>query len=199
MKREPKFIRSLSFAVNGLVDAAVAQPNVRVHLVSMSLVGLVGSGIDWPGWALATMSLCVAAVLTAELLNTAIESTVDLFSPDRNTLARIAKDSAAAAVLVASTASVLGLGICIVESQDLIATQATRVYRQLFVGLPVAAIVGFLAHPFARPTVFHTLCFLGGVLLTVATAVRGSNLMMSAMVLLSLIWAFATGLRRMRK
>ena len=49
------------------------------------------------------LALSVSFVLFAELLNTAIEVVVDLVSPDYHPLARIAKDTAAGAVLVAAT------------------------------------------------------------------------------------------------
>lgn len=45
--------------------------------------------------------LCCALVLSLELVNTAVEALVDLASPDVHPLAKVAKDVAAAAVLVA--------------------------------------------------------------------------------------------------
>jgi diacylglycerol kinase len=48
------------------------------------------------------LGAAVSAVWTAELMNTAVERTVDLVSPDEHPLAEAAKDTAAGAVLVAS-------------------------------------------------------------------------------------------------
>jgi len=51
--------------------------------------------------------LLIAAVIAAELLNTAIEAVVDLVSPDYHPLAKAAKDTAAGAVLILAIAALL--------------------------------------------------------------------------------------------
>ena len=56
-------------------------------------------------WAL--IVLAVAIVWTAEFINTALEAVVDLASPQHHPLARVGKDVGAAAVLIASLASIL--------------------------------------------------------------------------------------------
>lgn len=58
---------------------------------------------------LAPIVLCCALVLSLELVNTALEAVVDLVSPQFHPLAKVAKDAAAAAVLVASVGA-LGVG-----------------------------------------------------------------------------------------
>ena len=79
-------------------------------------IGLLALVLAWalaltpPEWAvvLATITL----VLVLELLNTAVEAAVDLASPARHPLAKIAKDVTAGAVLVAAAGSVLiGLAV----------------------------------------------------------------------------------------
>lgn len=57
--------------------------------------------------SLVPIILCCALVLTLELLNTAIEATIDLLAPGVHPLAKTAKDAAAAAVLVAAAGAVL--------------------------------------------------------------------------------------------
>ncbi|GIP51694.1 hypothetical protein J42TS3_07290 [Paenibacillus vini] len=56
---------------------------------------------------LALLLLVISVVITAELLNTAIEAAVDLATPEWHRLAKIAKDAAAGAVLVAAAFAVL--------------------------------------------------------------------------------------------
>jgi diacylglycerol kinase len=60
------------------------------------------SRIEW-----VILILTIAAVWTAELTNTAIETVVDLASPEQKPLAKIAKDVAAGAVLVTAIAAIL--------------------------------------------------------------------------------------------
>ena len=57
------------------------------------------------GADLVPVLLCCALVLTLELVNTALEALVDLVSPTYHPLARIAKDAAAGAVLIAGVGS----------------------------------------------------------------------------------------------
>jgi diacylglycerol kinase (ATP) len=56
--------------------------------------------------------LAIGLVLTAEMLNTVVESLVDLYTDEYHPLAKIAKDTAAGAVLISSAAA-LGVGIAV--------------------------------------------------------------------------------------
>lgn len=100
-------VRSFRYAVTGLHYLARTQPNFRVHLTAA--VAALGTGIALEISAIETVALLltIGLVLVAEALNTAIEAVVDLASPDVHPLARIAKDAAAAAVLIAALIAVL--------------------------------------------------------------------------------------------
>ena len=99
---------SFLYAAKGLRYAFLTQRNFRVH-VGFTLVAFVlGLVFGLTKSDLAIMALTATSVLIVELLNTAIESVVDLaigrtFHP----LAQIAKDCSAAAVLVASISSLV--------------------------------------------------------------------------------------------
>ena len=84
--------------------------NARIHLVATVLV--CGAGFLLNISALEWMSVifAVGLVWVSESLNTAIEKITDLASPEYHELARITKDTAAAAVLIASvTSAIIGL------------------------------------------------------------------------------------------
>jgi Diacylglycerol kinase len=99
---------SFRYATQGLVYGFVSQRNFRIHVCIGSVVFGLGVWLQLPPIQLAVLVLTVAAVLVLELLNTAIESVVDLAIGRRfHPLARIAKDCAAAAVLVAAISSLL--------------------------------------------------------------------------------------------
>lgn len=88
-------------ALNGILAAYRSERNLRIHITIAILTITLGffmclSLIEW-----CLIALCIALVVTAELINTAIEVWVDLVSPDQNPLAGKAKDVAAGAVLVA--------------------------------------------------------------------------------------------------
>jgi diacylglycerol kinase len=95
-----KLIKGFGYAFKGMAYAARTQLNFRVHLLAMFVAIGLGfylhiSTAEWC-WIVA----CVAAVLTTELLNTAIEILVDLVSPGYNEKAGRIKDVSAAAVLI---------------------------------------------------------------------------------------------------
>jgi diacylglycerol kinase (ATP) len=98
---------SLRYAAQGLAHAFLTQRNFRIHAVVGVLAFSLGLWLHLSPDRLAVLVLTVTAVLVLELINTAIESVVDLAIGRRfHPLARIAKDCAAAAVLVAALASV---------------------------------------------------------------------------------------------
>ena len=107
MTRIEKFVNGFKYAGKGLSYAFRTQLNFRVHVLSFILVTALSfylkiSPEEWL-WILGASAL----VLMAELFNTAIETLVDLVSPDYNVKAGIVKDVSAAAVLVSAIFAVL--------------------------------------------------------------------------------------------
>lgn len=99
---------SIRYAAQGLAYGFRSQRNFRIHVITGSLVFALGVWLQLPPAQLAVLVLTVAAVLVLELINTATEAVVDLaIGRQFHPLARIAKDCAAAAVLVAALASLL--------------------------------------------------------------------------------------------
>ena len=96
----PTFKRSFLFAVQGFRTAVRQERNIKVMLVGGAAALLLGVmlNIDPLSWAI--ILLCCGGVISAELLNTAIETVVDLVSPEFHPLAGRAKDIAAASVWV---------------------------------------------------------------------------------------------------
>ncbi len=99
---------SFRYAAQGLAYGFKSQRNFRIHVLIGVVVFCLGLWLKLDFNQLAVLVLTVTAVLVLELLNTAIEAVVDLAIGRRfHPLARIAKDCAAAAVLVASISSLL--------------------------------------------------------------------------------------------
>jgi len=95
-------LRSFGYAGAGLRYLARTQPNFRVHLAATAAVVGTAIGVDAPPLEIAVLLLAIGLVLVGEAVNTAIEAVVDLASPALHPLARVAKDVAAAAVLLAA-------------------------------------------------------------------------------------------------
>lgn len=105
MKNLP-FRQRLSFALTGLKAAFDSESSLKIHgaaaVAALVLLLLIRPQPIW--WAL--VALCVAAVIAAELINTAIEHLADHLHPDQHPGIRRVKDCAAAAVLVTSAGAV---------------------------------------------------------------------------------------------
>ena len=104
-----RWLRSAGFAWAGVRHAYGTQANFRIECWA----ALVALGLCvWLRAPLAPVALACALVLSLELLNTALEAVVDLASPQRHPLAKVAKDAAAGAVLLGSAGAVLvGLSV----------------------------------------------------------------------------------------
>ncbi|MFO8236845.1 MAG: diacylglycerol kinase family protein [Prochlorococcaceae cyanobacterium] len=99
---------SFRYAAQGLLYGFRSQRNFRIHVFTGAMVFGLGLWLQLPAPQLAVLVLTVAAVLVLELINTATEAVVDLaIGRQFHPLARIAKDCAAAAVLVGAMASLL--------------------------------------------------------------------------------------------
>ena len=103
--------RAFRNAWAGLCAAVRTQRNMRIHLAAAAAAAAAGfffrlNEIEWTA-----LAISCALVLAFEAMNTALESVVDLASPQYNPLARRAKDCAAGAVLIASLASLVVGGI----------------------------------------------------------------------------------------
>jgi diacylglycerol kinase (ATP) len=97
---------SLRAAWAGVTYTLRTQPNAWIELTALSMIVIAGVwfGIDALEWGL--LGLTVAVVLALEAMNTAIEAVVDLVSPQIHPLAKIAKDSAAGAMIFAVLGSI---------------------------------------------------------------------------------------------
>ena len=81
--------------------------NFRIQ-AGLGLVALtLGLVLKLSSYEFVDLILIISLVLILELLNTAIESIVDLVSPEIRAEAKVAKDVSAAAVLIASIGSIL--------------------------------------------------------------------------------------------
>lgn len=94
-----RFRRSLGYAVNGLVHVWRHHPNLRMEVVLLLVCVLLALLLKAD---LLPILVSWGLVLGFEVMNTAVEITVDLLSPDYNVQAGLAKDVSAGAVLLAA-------------------------------------------------------------------------------------------------
>lgn len=103
-----RFFNSVKNSINGYIYAYTNEQSLTIHAILTILVLLSGFYFNISKMQWAILVVVMAMVIIAELLNTAIEATVDLITKEYNELAKIAKDCASAAVF---TASILAAGL----------------------------------------------------------------------------------------
>ena len=105
MRPRPTQRQAFGHALRGIGRLLRTQPHARFHAVATVAVLALGAVLHLSAWRWAALVGAIGLVVVAEALNTAIEFTVDLASPDWHDTARDAKDIAAGAVLLAAVAA----------------------------------------------------------------------------------------------
>lgn len=118
-RRHQPIYRSFGYAFQGIWECVRDERNIRIHLTMTALVIIGGIilRISLNEWIICL--ILFGLVISLELVNTAVESTVDLVTEEKRPLAKKAKDTAAGAVLVAAIfAAIIGLIIFIPKIVD---------------------------------------------------------------------------------
>ena len=111
-EKEKPLLKTISYGFNGIFYTLRHERNMVIHFLVMILVIIAGIvfKITFVEWGICFVLF--ALVLSLELMNTALENVVDLVTEEKKAKAKIAKDAAAGAVLVAAIFSVI-IGISI--------------------------------------------------------------------------------------
>lgn len=102
MSAKHSTVDSFGFAIQGVVTAFKREPNfkIQVSLATIAIVAGLILGLTQTQWLV--LLLTIALVLMMEMINTVLEALINLVSPQIQQEAKVAKDVAAAAVLIAS-------------------------------------------------------------------------------------------------
>ncbi len=146
MKKQKNFIASFNYAVEGLIYSLMSQNNMRAHYVAAVVVIIGMLFFDLTRMESALVFLSIILVIFAELINTAIESVVDLITEEFRPLAKVAKDVAAGAVVVtAINAVVVGYLVFYDKFNPLTLTVLMKIRRQeihlSFVGIVLILVL----------------------------------------------------------
>ena len=108
MKRKNRsLIESFNYAVTGILSAIKMEKNMRIHyFIALAVVGL-SLFFDLQRFEFIVLLFAICLVFIAEMLNTAVEMVVDLVTDTYHPLAKLAKDIAAGAVLIAAINSII--------------------------------------------------------------------------------------------
>ncbi|MBE9504298.1 MAG: diacylglycerol kinase [Proteobacteria bacterium] len=105
---KPKnWFESLNCAIEGILHTAKTQRHMKAHFFVAALAFFLGLFLDISRMEFIILSLSITLVLFAEMINTAIEETINLIHEEYHPLAKIVKDAAAGGVLIASFGAIV--------------------------------------------------------------------------------------------
>ena len=102
----PSVIESFNYAIEGVVHVLRTQRNMRIHFAVAAAVIATAAAVGVDKMELIALLLAIAFVLIAEMITTAIEGAIDATTTSFDPMAKLAKDMAAGAVLIASVNAV---------------------------------------------------------------------------------------------
>ena len=127
-RRAPSILESFNFAFEGIIHVLRTQRNMRIHFAIAVLVLVAALAVGVEKLELIVLLLAIAFVLITEMVNTAVEGAVDVATTSFDPMAKLAKDIAAGAVLIASTVAV-AVGYLVFS--DRVASSSSRLLDEL--------------------------------------------------------------------
>jgi diacylglycerol kinase (ATP) len=101
-RRRISLVESFNYAVEGIIHVLRTHRNMRIHFAAAAAVMILALWIGVDRIELVVLLLAIAFVLIAEMINSAIEAAIDVATSSFDPLAKLAKDIAAGAVLIAA-------------------------------------------------------------------------------------------------
>lgn len=126
--RAPSILDSFNYAFEGIIHVLRTQRNMRVHFLAAAAVLVAAVAIGVERMELIALLISIAFVLIAEMINTAIEGAVDVSTTSFDPNAKLAKDIAAGAVLIATVVAVI-VGYLVFSSA--VQDRSSRLLEQL--------------------------------------------------------------------
>jgi diacylglycerol kinase (ATP) len=104
--RSPSVLQSFNFAFEGIIHVLRTQRNMRIHFAISVAVLIAALAVGVRRLELVALLIAISLVLIAEMVNTALEAGIDVATTSFDPLAKLAKDIAAGAVLIATVNAV---------------------------------------------------------------------------------------------
>src|SRR5690348_18111514 len=126
--RAPSLIDSFNYAFEGIIHVLRTQRNLRIHFAIAIGVIAAAAALDVDRMELIALLLAIAFVLVAEMVNSAIEGAIDVSTTSFDPNAKLAKDIAAGAVLIASV-NAIAVGYLVFAGK--VATRSSKILDRL--------------------------------------------------------------------
>ena len=105
-KKNPLY-KSFGYAFDGIWTVVKKERNMKIHCLAVVVVIAAGCFFKLPLYKWCICFLLFGLILGLEMVNTAVEAVVDLVTEEKKPLAKLAKDAAAGAVLIAAIMAVV--------------------------------------------------------------------------------------------
>jgi diacylglycerol kinase (ATP) len=102
MRKQPGLIDSMNYAAEGVIHVLRTQRNLRIHFGVAVVVLVAAIVVNVTKFELLALLISITFVLIAEMLNSAVEAAIDIATTSFDPMAKLAKDIAAGAVLIAA-------------------------------------------------------------------------------------------------
>ncbi len=146
-------LRSFLYAFRGFARSVKSERNLRIHLTAAVYVTAFSFFYGLSKAEYVLLILTFSSVISCELINTAIEKTVDICSPEYSRSAEFAKDAAAGAVLITAVFSVI-TGIIlfgdIAVIKEIFEYYRSHIFALAGLVLSIAAAGLFIFYPFKK-------------------------------------------------
>lgn len=136
-------LSGFKYAQEGILHCFRTQPHMRYHFFTLVAVLLSGLLLELDSRDMLALIFSISLVIVAEMFNTAIEKAVDMVTQAYNPVAKLAKDVAAGAVLVAAMNAVIA-GILVFFGQNKLALIQDRMTKSLPSDVTRVVVVGIV-------------------------------------------------------
>jgi diacylglycerol kinase (ATP) len=126
--RPPSLLESFNYAFEGIIHVLRTQRNMRIHFMIAAGVLIAALAMGVERLELIALLIAISFVLIAEMVNTAIEGAIDVATTSFDPMAKLAKDIAAGAVLIA-TVNAVAVGYLVFAEQ--LSDRSSRVLERL--------------------------------------------------------------------
>lgn len=112
MIKHRTLLKSFGYALNGIRFAIHEDQNIRIHIIAAIVVVGLSFFFSVNAFEMGILGVMILLVIITEMINTALEKTVDLITKEYREEAKIAKDVGAGMVLISAVGSLI-VGILI--------------------------------------------------------------------------------------
>jgi diacylglycerol kinase (ATP) len=102
-----RFVESFNAAVEGFIYVLKTERNMRVHFLAAFFIILLGVYLSFSSYEILILTTTITLVLSAEMINTALEHIVDMIKSEVHPIARLVKDIGAGVVLLTAINAVI--------------------------------------------------------------------------------------------